>query len=179
VDWRCFSRHGPIEHPRYQLLVRDLRRFAELDRSPDAEIRAVLDRAGAHFLTADGSPRRSGAIPPYKGERDYPSADVARLHRTAVFQVAPQVERVLSIFTRDLNVVLARGIRQMFAIALSNMQTLDGRSVWTSPMSSTRVDAAPAMDEFSGTASGSNRGITTCSSTNSGYEPCPMGAGVL
>src|SRR5262245_58799129 len=46
-----FLSQGPLDHPRYQLLVRDLRRFAQLDRSGDAEIRAVLDRIGAHFLT--------------------------------------------------------------------------------------------------------------------------------
>ncbi len=125
-----FLTHGPIEHPRYQLLLRDLRRFADLERGSNAEIRAVLDRAGAHFLTADGTPRRSGAIHPYKGDRDYASAELAKQHRSAVFQIAPQVERVLSVFTRDLNVVLARGVRQMFAIALTQYRkALDERSV--------------------------------------------------
>ena len=49
----------------------------------------------AHFLTADGTPRRSGAIPPYRGDRDFPSTDQARQHRPAVFQIAPHVERVM------------------------------------------------------------------------------------
>ena len=62
----AFLSHGPVDHPRYQLLVRDLRRLAEIDRAEDAGIRAVLDRAGAHFLTAEGKPRKSGAIPPYR-----------------------------------------------------------------------------------------------------------------
>jgi hypothetical protein len=38
--------------------------------------------------------------------------------RTWSFQIAPQIERVLEVFARDLNAVLARGVRQMFAIAL-------------------------------------------------------------
>jgi len=146
-----FLTHGPIEHPRYQLLLRDLRRFADLDRCTNAEIRAVLDRAGAHFLTADGAPRRSGAIYPYKGERDYPSQDIARLHRTTVFQVAPQVERVVSAFTRDLNVVLARGVRRMFGIALSQYRrALDDRSVLDfSDVLQRALDLLRQMDEFS------------------------------
>jgi ATP-dependent helicase/nuclease subunit A len=146
-----FLNHGPIEHPRYQRLVRDLRRLAELDRCADAEIRAVLDRAGAHFLTADGKPRRSGAIHPYKGERDFPSTELARQHRTAVFQVAPQVERVLSIFARDLNVVLARGVRQMFAIALTQYRAaLDERSVLDfSDVLQRALTLLRQMDEFS------------------------------
>jgi ATP-dependent helicase/nuclease subunit A len=147
----AFLNQGPIDHPRYQLLVRDLRRFAELDRSGDADIRAVLDRAGAHFLTVEGKPRRSGGIPPYKGDRDYPSADIGRLHRTAVFQVAPQIERVLAGFTRDLNVVLARGIRQMFAIALQQYrETLEERSVLDfSDVLERALALLRQMDEFS------------------------------
>ena len=147
----AFLSQGPIDHPRYQLLVRDLQRFADLDRSEEAEIRAVLDRAGAHFLTAEGKPRRSGGIPPYKGDRDYPSAEIGRLHRTAVFQVAPQIERVLAGFTRDLNVVLARGIRQMFSIALAQYrETLEERSVLDfSDVLERALTLLRQMDEFS------------------------------
>ena len=146
-----FLSHGPIDHPRYRLLVRDLRRLAEIDRAEDAGIRGVLDRAGAHFLTAEGKPRKSGAIPPYKGDRDYPSIEMARMHRTAVFQIAPQIERVLSIFTRDLNVVLARGIRQMFSIALAQYrETLDERSVLDfSDVLQRALTLLGQMDEFS------------------------------
>lgn len=147
----AFLSQGPIDHPRYQLLVRDLQRFGDLDRSEEAEIRAVLDRARAHFLTAEGKPRRSGGIAPYKGDRDYPSAEIGRLHRTAVFQVAPQVERVLASFTRDLNVVLARGIRQMFSIALEHYrETLEERSVLDfSDVLERALTLLRQMDEFS------------------------------
>ena len=147
----AFLSQGPVDHPRYQLLVRDLRRCAESGRSDDAGVRAVLDRAGAHFLTADGKPRRSGGIPPYKGDRDYPSTEMARLHRTSVFQVAPQVERVLSIFTRDLNVILARGIRRMFSVALAQYrEILEERSVLDfSDVLQRALALLRQMDEFS------------------------------
>jgi ATP-dependent helicase/nuclease subunit A len=113
-----FLAEGPLAHPRYQMLARDLERLPDLERAGDASIRALVDRVAAHFLTNDGNPRKGGGIPPYNTERDYPAVDAARRHRAAVFQIAPHIERVVFAFTRDLNVVLARGIRRMFAIAL-------------------------------------------------------------
>ncbi len=146
-----FLSEGPVDHPRYRLLLRDLDRIADLERAGDAHIRGVLDRAGSHFLTAEGKPRKSGAIPPYKGERDYPSTEASKRHRAAAFQVAPHVERVLAGFTRDLNVVLARGIRRMFAVALAQYRkALDDRSVLDfSDVLQRALDLLRQMDEFS------------------------------
>ena len=146
-----FLAQGPVEHPRYQLLLADLRRFADVEGCSNAEIRAVLDRAGAHFLTADGIPRRSGGIPPYRGDRDYRSTEHAKQHRTVVFQIAPQIERVLHVFARDLNAVLARGVRQMFAIALDQYRrALSERSVLDfSDVLQRALHLLRQMDEFS------------------------------
>jgi ATP-dependent helicase/nuclease subunit A len=146
-----FLADGPVHHPRYQFLTRDLSRLADLERAGDAQIRAVLDRVGAHFLTMDGAARKSGAIPPYRGERDYPSAEAARRHRAALFQVAPHVENVVAGFTRDLNVVLARGIRRMFAIALAQYRkALDDRSILDfSDVLQRALELLRRMDEFS------------------------------
>ncbi|MDQ3346676.1 MAG: UvrD-helicase domain-containing protein [Acidobacteriota bacterium] len=146
-----FLADGPVAHPRYQLFARDLQRLAEVERAGDASIRALLDRVAAHFLTSDGNPRRGGGIPPYSTARDYPAADAARRHRAAVFQIAPQIERVVSAFSRDFNVVLARGIRRMFAIALEQYrQALDERSVLDfSDVLQRALDLLRRMDEFS------------------------------
>jgi ATP-dependent helicase/nuclease subunit A len=146
-----FIGDGPINHPRYRFLTRDLKGLADLERGGDAQIRAVLDRVAAHFLTMDGKARRSGAIFPYKAERDYPSAEAARRHRNAVFQVAPHVENVMAAFSRDLNVVLARGIRRMFAIALAQYRkALDDRSILDfSDVLQRALDLLRRMDEFS------------------------------
>jgi ATP-dependent helicase/nuclease subunit A len=146
-----FLADGPVHHARFQFLVRDLGRLAELERAGDAQIRAVLDRVSTHFLTADGKARRSGAIPPYKGDRDYPSAEAAKRHRAAAFQVAPHVERVVAGFARDLNVVLARGIKRMFAIALAQYRkALDDRSILDfSDVLQRALDLLRRMDEFS------------------------------
>ncbi len=147
----AFLADGPVLHPRFQMLARDLQRLPDLERAGDASIRALLDRAGAHFLTAEGNPRRSGAIPPYNSGRDYPSPEAAKRHRSAVFQIAPQIERVVDAFARDLNAVLARGLRRMFAIALEQYRkALDERSVLDfSDVLQRALDLLRRMDEFS------------------------------
>ena len=118
---------------------------------PGSSLRAVLDRVAAHFLTSDLTPRKAGAIPPYKTERDYPSAEAAKRHRSAVVQIAPHIERVVFAFNRDLNVVLARGIRRMFAIAIAQYrQALDERSVLDfSDLLQRALVLLRQMDEFS------------------------------
>ena len=150
-----FLADGPVAHPRYQLLVRDLRRLFGTDgddaAAGDAQIRALVDRVAAHFLTADGNPRRAGAIHPYNTERDYPSAEASKRHRSAVAQIAPHIENVVLAFSRDLNVVLARGIKRMFAIALTQYrQALEERSVLDfSDVLQRALDLLRQMDEFS------------------------------
>ena len=146
-----FLADGPIHHPRYRFLARDLNNLAGLERAGDAQIRAVLDRIGALFLTNDGKARKSGAIPPYKGERDYSSPEAAKRHRAAVFQVAPHIENVVAGFKRDINVVLARGIKRMFAIALAQYRkALDDRSILDfSDVLQRALDLLRRMDEFS------------------------------
>jgi ATP-dependent helicase/nuclease subunit A len=145
-----FLADGPSAHPRFQMLARDLRRLGSLDTADDARIRGVLDRVAAHFLTADGSARKTGAIAPYRGDRDYPSEAAARRHRTAVCQIAPHVRDVIERFARDLNVVLARGVRRMFAIALAQYrQALEERSVLDfSDVLQHALDLLRRMDEF-------------------------------
>ncbi len=146
-----FLADGPTSHPRFQLLARDLQRLGHLDVADNAQIRGVLDRVAAHFLTADGSPRKAGAIPPYRGDRDYPSEAAAKRHRTAVCQIAPHVQQVFERFTRDLNVILARGIRRMFDIALAQYRrALEERSVLDfSDVLQHALDLLRRMDEFS------------------------------
>ena len=147
----AFLADGPVGHARYQMLVRDLERLRDLEHAGDAQIRALVDRVAAHFLTADGNPRKAGAIPPYRTDRDYPSAEASKRHRTAVAQIAPHIEDVVFAFARDLNVVLARGVRRMFAIALAQYRkALDDRSVLDfSDVLSRALDLLRQMDEFS------------------------------
>ena len=120
---RRFLADGPVAHPRYQLLVRDLRRLSSTDRDAPrrrrADSRAAGPRRGALPDRGRQAARRAGAIHPYKTERDYPSPEASKRHRDGRRRRSRRTSRTSSsAFSRDLNVVLARGIRRMFAIAL-------------------------------------------------------------
>lgn len=146
-----FLADGPAGHPRYQLYLREMGRLSGIENAADADIRALLERVGAHYLTEKGKARKTGtAIPGYKPEH-YPTPDAMRRHRAALFQIAPQIERVLSAFNRDLNVVLARGIRRMFAVALVQYRAaLEERSVLDfSDVLQRALELLRRMDEFS------------------------------
>ena len=141
---------GPSAHPRYQLLLREMARLQRFEDAEPAEIRAMLDRVSLHFLTQDGTARRGGAIPPYNAGHCR-TPDIARRHREAVFALAPQVERVIRQFSRDFNVVLARGIRRMFAVALEQYRrTLAARAVLDfADVLERALQLLRRMDEFS------------------------------
>ena len=145
-----FLEDGPVKHQRYQLLVREIQRVPELAQAGDARFRAVLDRIAAHFLTAEGRARRSGAINPYRANH-YRSEEAAKRHRAAVFGLSQGIADVVFAFKRDLNVVLARGVKRMFAVALAQYrQVLDERSVLDfADVLDRALELLRRMDEFS------------------------------
>jgi ATP-dependent helicase/nuclease subunit A len=145
-----FIADGPTGHPRYALFVRDARRLGELRDAPDRTIRAVLERVSGHFLTNEGKARKGSTIYPYNATH-YPAREAMKRHRDAVMQIAPLVEAAMFAFNRDLNVVLARGVRRMFAIALDQYRrALDERSVLDfSDVLQKAVELLRKMDEFS------------------------------
>jgi ATP-dependent helicase/nuclease subunit A len=139
---------GPVHHPRYQLLVRDLTDVPAFKGGSNAAVRGLMNRVAAHFLNADGSPR-TGRIHPYTND-DYPTAEAGKRHRSEVQRLGPAVRDIVRAFSRDLNVVLARGIRSMFAIALANYRTaLNDRSLLDfSDVLQRAVELLSRMDEF-------------------------------
>jgi ATP-dependent helicase/nuclease subunit A len=141
---------GPVVHPRYQILLREIERLSHPDTQTDASVRSILDRVCLHFLTGDGKPRKTGGITPYRAEH-YPPGEASRRHRTAVSQLGEPIARVVAAFRRDLNVVLARGVRKMFAIALEQYRrALDARSVLDfSDVLDHALGLLRQMDEFS------------------------------
>ena len=144
-----FLENGPTRHPRFQMLCRALRRIDTLTEATDSEIRGVIDRIAGHFLTADGRRRAGNSIHPYKAEH-YPSTDASKRHRTAVIDAGSAIEAIVIRFARELNGIMARGIRRMFAIALSHYRrALDERSVLDfSDVLQKALDLLRQMDEF-------------------------------
>jgi len=144
-----FLADGPVHHPRYQLLAQDLRRIQSFSTADPAAVRGLLNRVAAHFLTKDGRLRATDRIHPYKND-DYASADARKRHCSDVTRFAPEVERIVRTYARDLNAVLARGIRRMFSIALAQYRrALDERSLLDfSDVLQRAVDLLARMDEF-------------------------------
>ena len=145
-----FLAEGPVRQPRYQLLAQDLRRLESFRQAGNASVRGLMDRAAAHFLKADGRPRTSDRIHPYTND-DYPSPEAGKRHRLEALRLGPPFENIRRAFSRDLNVVLSRGIRSMFAIALAHYRTaLNDRSLLDfSDVLQRAVDLLGRMDEFS------------------------------
>ena len=142
---------GPSGHPRYQLLLREVERLERVEQLSPAEVRTVIDRVTMHFLTQDGNPRNaSSGIHPYNASH-YPSAEAARQHRDAVAVVGEPIAQVVHRFARDLNVVLSRGVRRMFRIALEQYRrTLASRAALDfSDVLERAVELLRRMDEFS------------------------------
>jgi ATP-dependent helicase/nuclease subunit A len=145
-----FLAEGPIRQPRYQLLAQDLRRLESFRTADNAAVRGLMDRAAAHFLKVDGRPRNTDRIHPYTND-DYPSPEAGRRHRLEALRLGPPFENIRRAFSRDLNVVLSRGIRSMFAIALAHYRTaLNDRSLLDfSDVLQRAVELLGRMDEFS------------------------------
>jgi ATP-dependent helicase/nuclease subunit A len=144
-----FIEDGPAAHPRFRLLARDLQGLPQLAAAPNAAIRGALDRVREHFLTQDGQPRAGGSIKPFSAAHCR-SADAWRRHRDTVKAVAPAVKDALLAFNRDLNAVLARGVRHMFAIALAEYRrALERHSALDfSEVLARALDLLRRMDEF-------------------------------
>ena len=147
---QAYLNDGPFRHPRYQLFRRHVERLQEGEGVRDAETRAMLDRITLHFLTQDGEARKKGGIHPYNASH-YPGEAASKRHREATFGVAPVIEQIARRFARDLNAVLARGIRRMFAVAQEQYRkTLDARSALDfSDVLERALDLLRRMDEFS------------------------------
>ena len=146
----AFLADGPTAHPRYGLFLRDAERLRHIGGEPEAAIRSVIDRVSGHFLTTDGTARKGSSIYPYT-QAHYPTRDAMRRHRDAVFGIAPRVAAVMFAFNRDLNVVLARGVRRMFGVALQQYRAaLDERALLDfSDVLEKALQLLRQMDEFS------------------------------
>ena len=142
-----FLADGPLEHPRFKILARELTGLAVLADGEPETVRPVLDRIREYFLTRDGTPRKRFA--PYRVEQCR-SAEAWRHHCAAARRLAPAVDGALAQFDRDLNVVLARGAQRMLAIAVTEYEReLAARSVLDfSDLLQRALDLLRRMDEF-------------------------------
>ena len=109
-----------------------------------------VDRVAAHFLTGDGRPRAERRHPSVQGRALPVGRGVAAPSRRGRRSSVRRSSAWSSAFARDLNAIMARGIKRMFAIALSQYRrALDERSVLDfSDVLQRALDLLRQMDEF-------------------------------
>jgi ATP-dependent helicase/nuclease subunit A len=120
--------------------------MAEAPPNP-ALLRGTLDRLADLVLTKDGEPRKR-----LKHKKaDYRSAADYERHKAIVFGLGPHVVEAAAAYRRDLNVVLARGVRRLFAIAQDEYRrTLDKQGVLDFPdLLERTLKLLGQMEEFS------------------------------
>ncbi len=145
-----FLADGPVRHVRFQLLAAALRARTTLVPVDHVAVRELMDRVGDYFLTQDGDVRKpGGSIPPYCAD-DCASPDGWRRHREQIASAGGLVAGALDAFARDLNGVLARGVRRVFAIAEDQYRrALDERSALDfTDVLERALELLRRMDEF-------------------------------
>ena len=150
----AFLDAGPVHHPRYAILSREIRELAAAAHSGSgaapidpAQLRGRLDRLRAHFFTQAGTPRQKSTG--YR-KTDFQTTDAARRHWPLVTETAPLLDRALGALRRDLNGILARGVWHVFAVALDRYRrTLEAHGVLDFGELLARAQALLGnMDEF-------------------------------
>ena len=137
---QAFIASGP-DAPGFDLLAREVRQLMSDAPSfdcardgpepvegplPPARLRGVLDRLSDLVLTKQGEPRKRPAHP----RAEFRSAADYERHKVIVSGLGPHVQAAADAFKRDLNLVLARGVRRLFAIAQDEYRrTLDKHGV--------------------------------------------------
>jgi ATP-dependent helicase/nuclease subunit A len=132
----AFLDDGPVHQPHYAMLATDIRALvvnaspAFETRQQQAAFRNLVDRLRAYFLKQDGEPRgRNFAGTPF-GAGDCATEDAWKRHRHSAVAIAPAVAEIVRGFRRDLNVVMARGVWRVYAVAHRQYeQTLDSHAL--------------------------------------------------
>ncbi|HXD74473.1 MAG TPA: UvrD-helicase domain-containing protein, partial [Vicinamibacterales bacterium] len=153
----AFLAEGPRGHAQFAMLAADLRALApERERfsqaEGQAEFRMLVDRIRGYFLTLDGGPRRARGFGSSEFKKEHCASDAAwKRHREGVEAIAPAIEQVIRSFRRDLNVILSRGVWQLFGLSLSQYRkTLESYAVLDfSGVLERAVELLRQMEEFS------------------------------
>jgi ATP-dependent helicase/nuclease subunit A len=153
-----FLAEGPVHHPRYALLVRDIDELRSLvpasadggdevgSRRLAERFRAILETIEEHFFTRERQPRARWSYKP----ADCPSSGGWSRHRHAAVALAPRLAGEIARFRRDLNVVLSHGVWRVFETALREYRrTLQAHAVVDFPEALWRtLVLLEQMDEF-------------------------------
>jgi ATP-dependent helicase/nuclease subunit A len=145
-----FLETGPVFTPAFRLLARGLTRLREsfdAGTVDAAAVQTVFTHAREYFLRQDGEPRTRSPFP----QRMFANTADWRTHTALVVDHGAAVAAAYEAYRRDLNILLARGIRRMFRIAESEYRrTLDAHAVLDfSDLLLKVLEMLRRMDEFS------------------------------
>ena len=142
----AFRGCGPMA-PGFDLVAHDVDVIMTEPPPSPALLRAALDRVADLVLTQDGEPRKR-----LKHKKaDYRSPADYERHKAVVFGLGSHVAAAIAAYRRDLNIVLARGVRRLFAIAQDEYRrTLDKHGVLDFPdLLERTLKLLGQMEEFS------------------------------
>jgi len=126
----AFLCDGPTRHQRFQMLADDIRDLMRAGTPDPAVFRNFVDRLKGYFLKQDGEPRGKNFQGSGYSADDCDTADAWKRHRQSAARVAPDVADAIRGFRRDLNVVMSRGVRRIFAVALAQYErTLESHAL--------------------------------------------------
>jgi ATP-dependent helicase/nuclease subunit A len=159
---RLFVSTGPAV-PAFDIIAREMQELM-LDAPPSldfardspepveramtpARLRGLLDRLSDLVLTQKGEPRKR---PAHTKAQFRSPADYER-HKVIVMGLGPHVQAAVEAFRQDINLVLARGVRRLFAIAQDEYRrTLDKHGVLDFPdLLERTLKLLGQMEEFS------------------------------
>ena len=122
---RAFTASGP-DVPGFGLLSLEVEQLMSPDGLPPPRLRGLLERMSSLVLTQKGEPRKR----PMHTKAQFRSAADYERHKAMVLGLGPHVQAAAEAFRKDLNLVLAKGARRLFAIAEDEYRrTLDKHGV--------------------------------------------------
>ena len=125
ISVHAFISTGP-DVPGFDLLAGEMRELMQDPPLPPPRLRGLLGRLSDLVLTKQGEPRKR----PANVKADFRSPADYERHKVIVSGLGPHVQAAVEAFKRDINLVLARGVRRLFAIAQDEYgRTLDKHGV--------------------------------------------------
>ncbi|HUF23967.1 MAG TPA: UvrD-helicase domain-containing protein [Vicinamibacterales bacterium] len=129
----AFLASGPVTFQGWPMIARQLARLDTLDPRDHAAVRRAIDAARAYFLKSDGGPLGTHRTKPLTVKHFATKEDAAR-HHAAVQDVTRDVHALVEQHGAALNVMLTRGVRKFYRIALDRYRrALDERSALDFP----------------------------------------------
>ena len=113
---------GPAGAPLFRWLSNDLTALDAFPAHDPARVQQLRRRLERYFLTKSGSPRQRISKPILPTH--FASSDARRRHEAALGTLSPLVFEALEALDLDINVLLARGLLRVTAIAAAEYEQL-------------------------------------------------------